>query len=310
MGETVDEIRRIFASTRFQTGSNFYNITSMNPDFPAWVVRLASGKYGVAIEYNGDPIEEDFNGVSLYSDELIVNERHRSVLILVSEKEDSREQFAVFCYSLVDPGNHGELRQLIKEDPFAWWKQWKELVGNSAVNRKPYAVIGELLVLKQLLEAGRKPVWTGPQGGTRDIETKEADYEIKSTLNRFGKSIKISSQFQLSDIKELYLVFNRFEKSMEGYSINSLVTYICDRFEGWNDILEKYLRKLGYKYGNNSRNEKYHLLEQKLYVVNENFPHIDQTSFTDGEIPFGITKIEYTVELDSCPNCFVCDGIK
>lgn len=306
MEPTIAEIRKLFAVSRYKPYTNSYALSTVEKDYPAWVVRVRDGQYGVAIPYDGTPVNEDFNEINFWSEEFTINHQPHKLLLLTSENEKSREQFAVFCYSLVDPGKNGELRRKIEDDPIQWWKEWKELVGNSSVDKKPYAVIGELLVLQQLLEAGKNPTWGGPDAASKDIETDQAEYEVKSTISRYGKTVKISSQFQLADSKkEEFLIFNRFEKKKSGLSINSLVKDLVARFGYSEDHLEKCLKKLGYKKGMSSRNEAYALIEQRAFKVDDHFPRISAASFIGGQIPLGIEKIEYTVDLDSCQNSLI-----
>ena len=45
-------------------------------------------------------------------------------------------------------------------------------------------------------------------------------------------------------------------------------------------------------------NEKYRILEARLYNIDENFPKITLKSLKNEKLPKGIIKIEYIVELD------------
>ncbi len=88
-------------------------------------------------------------------------------------------------------------------------------------------------------------------------------------------------------------------------SINSLVSELVHQLNYPEDELEKRLKKLGYKPDMSSRNEKYSLIEQLVYRVDQEFPHIEPSSFKDDQIPAGIIRIEYTVDLDSCSQCLL-----
>ncbi len=50
--------------------------------------------------------------------------------------------------------------------------------------------------------------------------------------------------------------------------------------------------------GSSILNEKYQLIEKRYYLVDNDFPRIDKTSFAGGSIPAGISHINYTVSLD------------
>lgn len=300
MEETIQEIRKWFANSRGDETVGL-PLKTVSEEYPAWVIRMSDGQFGVAIPYDGKEISEDFNEVSFQSENMILNGQDKNLLMLLSENETSREQFAVFCYSLVDPGENGKYRKSIEKNPAQWWKDWKELVGNSSVEKKPYAVIGELITLRRLLQNGFKASWGGPDGATKDIETPYFEVEVKSTTSRYEKKVNIHGQFQLDrGNNPLYLMFNRFEKRRDGESINSVVADLVDHYEVPKQVLEKKLRKEGYKAGKSSRNETYALLEQELFPVNSSFPLITNSSFCDGQLPKGIESLSYTVNLAVC----------
>ncbi len=300
MNDTLQEIRTWFAASSTQNESS-YPLATVNQNCPAWVVRMKDGCYGVAIPYDGEPIDENFNDVRFYSRELKIGDILRNFLLLTSESEESREQFAFFCLSLVDPGTGGKLRNKIENYPIQWWKEWKELVGNASVDKKPYAVLGELIVFRELLKTSKKVWWQGARGASKDIDTEYGMYEVKSTTSRYSNTITIAGQFQLQQTsKDSFLVFNRFEKSSNGESINSIVKELVEQYGQSKEQLEKSLRKIGYREGKSSRNEKYFLNEQKIYQINSDFPQITPKSFKNNKIPDGIEKIEYVVNLSAC----------
>lgn len=302
MADTVSEIRDLFASSRDKTGC--YQLNTLPPEYPAWIFRFSDGRYGAGIPYEGKSVNEKFNSIDFYTDHLVIDGQECSVLLFTSDNERSREQFAFFCLSLVSPGTNGLNRKQIEKSPVEWWEEWKELVGNSSVEKAPYAVIGEMIVLCQILKKDPKARWGGPKAASRDIETSQAEYEVKSTLKRFEKNVRISSQYQLSKgDKPAFLVFNRFEKKEDGYSINSVAEILKKKYGYPADELEKNLRSLGYEKGRSDREKNYILLEQSVYEVNDEFPAITPVSFKDESIPMGIMDIEYVVDLYSCTQC-------
>ena len=52
------------------------------------------------------------------------------------------------------------------------------------------------------------------------------------------------------------------------------------------------------KIGTSSANEKYRILEARLYNIDDKFPRITFNSLKNNELPKGIIKIEYIVDLD------------
>jgi hypothetical protein len=176
--------------------------------------------------------------------------------------------------------------------------RWRELLGNSIRQKKPYSVLGELLAFERLLEAGEEPEWLGPSGNSHDIEARLASYEVKSTLSKYSSTFHVAGQFQLRETpgRLLFIVHQRFEPSTTGESINTVVARL--RAKG-HDIapIEAGLSRLGYEIGGSDRQVSYQLLESRRYHVDAAFPRITDTSFVGGVVPNGIVSIEYEVDL-------------
>ena len=290
--ELLDELKNWFA---FGFPGNAITIGSIEKDHPAWVVRFKD-EFGVAVPYNGVPVNEEFANARIYDRDLLFDGETRHCLVLISESENTRNEFAIFCADFVDPGEDGKHRQELLDTPVLWWKRWKNLIGNAIVEKQPYAVLGELITLYYLIGKGINPVWMGPKKSSSDIVADDSNNEVKSTIARYGKSVVISGQFQLN-VDNLYLFFLRFEKQAHGVSINDMVRKLVnvgqDEYE-----LNRSLKKLGYGIGNSAREEKYTLLEMLKYPVDDTFPKIVPESFVGGAIPNGVSHITYEVSLE------------
>lgn len=287
----IDWSKRNFNSARA--------IRILPSQYPAWVVKDRE-YYGVAIPYSkNEPISEHFESCRFYSDQMnIPSYSNHSFLFLMTDHKELRQEFAAVCAQFVDPGEKDENRIMLEKEPLKWWEKWRELLGNSISILKPHSVIGELVILNEILKNYPDPKWTGPQAGSVDIETKNENFEVKSTLHKSKASITINSQHQLyTEDKPLYLCFVRLEKSSLGISINDMVKELIKN--GYNEtLLERQLEKLGYEKGSSVRNKKYKCLEKRKYLVNDTFPKITNESFIEGHIPKGITHIEYSVDLE------------
>lgn len=290
--ELLDELKKWFA---FGFEGNAIELESVNKDYPAWVVRF-DGEFGVAVPYDGNPVYEEFANARIFDKDLLFNGTNKHCLILTSESENTRNEFAFFCADFIEPGDDGVQRQALLHAPVLWWRRWKKLIGNAIVEKKPYAVLGELITYYYLIGKGVNPVWMGPNRSSSDIVADDSNNEVKSTVSRYGKTVKISGQFQLQ-AENLYLYFLRFEKQSHGISINDMVKKLAG--VGQDEIeINRSLKKLGYGVGNSSRDERYFLLEMLKYTVNESFPKIVPESFVYGAIPTGITHISYDVNLE------------
>lgn len=228
---------------------------------------------------------------------MTIGQREIPVLMLTSNVEALRYEFAAVCAQFVDPGKNGEERDMLIKEPAGWWNNWKNLLGNAVHDKTPYSVLGELLTYEKLIDEGITPVWSAVNKSTHDIETGRFSFEVKSTVNRYDNTVKINSQFQLqTNSKPLYLVFCRFEPSENGFSltdaVNRLVTKGADE-----ERLNTALNSMGFESGSSARKQKYKVLEMRKYITGGSFPRIDAASFQNGKIPPAITKITYEIDL-------------
>ena len=273
-------------------------------EYPAWTVKLVDG-YGVAIPYAGEDMNESFSNARIFSTDNIMTSAgvmQRS-LVLTTASVGIERPFATLCSELIDPGIDGAARNAIFSDPVAWWKKWKELLGNRNIDARIYDVLGELCVLYQLLQSGEEACWNGPNGASYDIETDNRFVEVKSTLSRSKREITVSNQFQLDPPdKPLNLVLCAFEPTVQtGVSINRMIA----KFEeiGYNiRLINQKLSELGFEEGMSSRNKTFILHEMLKYTIGSDFPRITPESFVGGVLPIGITKITYTVDLSGMPS--------
>lgn len=274
--------------------------------YPAWTVKFEDG-YGVAIPAGSDIVlNEGFAGARIKTMTIkISSDNQQNAIVLLSDSLSMAVPFSTLCEALVMPGENGEVRNSITLNPLAWWKEWKELLGNRNIDERIYDVLGELCVFKYFIQHGEESEWNGPDGASYDIESSKKFIEVKSSINRSKREVTISSQFQLfpSD-KPLSLVFCCFEPAvMSGISIDGVI----DEFQemGFNtDLLNHKLEKLGFEKGMSARKKKFLIHEMLLYKVDHSFPTITPESFVGGVLPTGISKISYTVDLtglDSTP---------
>ena len=270
-----------------------------NGAYPAWTVKFEDG-YGVAIPVDSNVVlNEGFAGARIKTMTIQFSpDNQQNAVVLLSDTPSMAIPFSTLCEALIMPGEHGEVRNKILNNPLAWWKEWKELLGNRNIDERIYDVLGELSVLKYFIQHGEETEWNGPDGASYDIESSEKYIEVKSSINRSKREITISSQFQLfpSD-KPLVLVFCCFEPVlMSGISIDDVINEF--QAMGFNiDLLNQKLERLGFENGMSARKKKFMIHEMLLYKVDHCFPTITPAAFVGGVLPRGITKITYTVDL-------------
>jgi Putative PD-(D/E)XK family member, (DUF4420) len=287
----VSEIREAFANLNpGQRGQ----LSTLPAAHPAWVYATPSG-WGVALKVKGSlNVSEKFTGARLFS--IATSDGHE--LRLESHGRQRRQEFAVVCAQFIEPGEAGEERSRVITDPAEWWRRWRELLGNAMRDRKPYSVLGELLAFERLLAIGEQPIWLGPSRNSHDIETSSANYEVKSTISKYSSTFRAAGQFQLGASlgKHLFIVYQRFEPSVSGHSINSVAQKLAALGHDV-DTVEQGLAELGYEIGASDRQIYYQLLQSTKYAVDENFPKIIPSSFVGGTLPPGIVSVEYEVDL-------------
>ena len=297
MSELRQEIENRFA---LQTDSSAYSLHSLDSDYPGWVIRSSDGEYGVIIKYEGEPISESFSGAYLYSQMLSLTGVDEGLYLVLSCKNNNlRNQFSALCEDFLSPGDNGDNRIILNNNPLKWWMKWRELLGNRQAEDTVYDIVAELYTLKKLCETGRTDAyWTASQMNTHDIEMPDMSYEVKSSVQKEITSIHISSQFQLKSEMPLFLVFVRLEESMTGDSIDDLLAkvsyYQYENAVKYND----YLEQKGLKPGNHSRKRKFKILEARRYLIDKTFPLIKDEMFVTGRLPDHVRHLEYDIILD------------
>lgn len=291
----VEEIRQGFAA--MQSGGAVM-INNMPDGCPAYIIRIPDG-YGVAFPVPESlEVNEEFSSCKYNTGLLSLNGSPANYLMLCSAFEEYRNEFAAICADFAETDADGNKRKDIINDPWKWWEQWKNLVGNLTKNKSVAAVIAEMIVLLHVYSTDRTAIWTGVDKSSHDIECNDYSCEVKSTTKRYGAAITIAGQHQLLFNKTLFLYFCRMEKSAEGVSINDMQKKLVEA--GYDPgRLELDIESLGFAHGSRARDEKFKILEKRRYVVDEKFPQITRESFKDNCIPSGIIHIEYTVDLDS-----------
>lgn len=295
----LHEIREGFAN--LPSGSQV-PLRELPTAWPGWIYREGTA-YGAAVELDCEiDLNERFAGARLTTRQVTRGNHIVRELRLECRREHLRNEFAVICAQLLDPGENGASRSALASDPARWWANWRDLLGNAIRNRATHDVLGELLALEKLVVDGADPHWAGPGAGSHDIETRSVDYEVKSTLSRYRAEIHVAGQFQLvrADGKRLFLVHQRFEPSQQGDSIESVRRRLVNRGIP-EEFLERALENLGLGTGSQARQKRYKLIESRMFEVDDAFPRVTPDSFVNGVMPIGIVSLQYVVDLDTVP---------
>jgi hypothetical protein len=166
-------------------------------------------------------------------------------------------------------------------------------------------LFGELLLLNELLATNQRAAqnWTGPLRQRHDFSSSQFSAEVKSTLKRDDKAIRITSLEQLappSDGRPLFLVHTVLERTGGGgTSVRDLITE-ASRIAADRSVIDRALKSLQLEDWQSSAflaEERFAPLRRDLYRVDKGFPKLDAASFREGCPPPGVSEIEYTLDV-------------
>lgn len=274
-----------------EDGDRVYKLDTKINDF--YVIK-DNGWYGIGMDINLDKTEyfEKFENVRLITKiKYFSNENHK-LLELITNRADLIEEFSLVCFDFINKFDNEKVNENIIEKANKWWEEWKRLLGNVLKSERDYDFLGELLALNYVLNEDSNAIYSNL--ASHDIELPQYSIEVKTTTEKYNAEIHVNSQYQLENNTDmpLKLIFVRLEKSQIGYSINDVIESL--KIKNY-DV--KSLNRLE-KIGTSSINEKYRILEARLYNIDYKFPKITLNSLKNNELPKGIIKIEYIVDLD------------
>lgn len=284
-----------------ENGDNVYKIDSSS-SYNVFIIK-DNGWYGIGLEVDISTNEyfEKFENVVITTKLKAYNSNPLKLIEIITDKTELYNEFAIICCEFLNYIENDSNRNRFIENPRTWLDKWKDLLGNTLKKEENYSFLAELLAVNYLIKNNNLVIYN--DYGTHDIETENDSYEVKSTISRYGYDVHINGQHQLErDSKKLNMLFIRLEKSIEGYSINDV---LCElKKVEYTDI--EYINQKIKNISTTSLNEKYKILESRLFEVDDNFPKIVQSSFKEEKLPDSIKQINYVVDLSGV-NCINID---
>lgn len=275
----------------FEDGDTVYKLETKINDF--YVIK-DNGWYGIGIDIDLDKTEyfEKFENVRLITKIKNFSKENHKLLELITNRADLIEEFSLVCFDFINKFDNEKVNENIIEKANKWWEEWKKLLGNVLKSERDYDFLGELLALNYVLNEDTNATYSNL--ASHDIELPEYSIEVKTTTEKYNAEIHVNSQYQLENNTDmpLKLIFVRLEKSQIGYSINDVIESLKLKNFDINNLNR--LEKIG----TSSINEKYRILEARLYNIDDKFPKITLSTLKNNELPKGIIKIEYIVDLD------------
>lgn len=168
-------------------------------------------------------------------------------------------------------------------------------------------LFGELLVLRAIAEVDphhATKVWTGPFKKQHDFMGENIAIEVKTSTTREGRVVEVhgAEQLEAPTGRTLYLAFVRVDVDPAGVSVPALIDVVQELGVDRHELHDR-LSAAGY---DTSKSAEYALpafveRERRFYAVEGSFPRIISTSFVAGDVPAGVLRLRYDIDLTGEP---------
>ncbi|RYD66313.1 MAG: PD-(D/E)XK motif protein [Verrucomicrobiaceae bacterium] len=221
---------------------------------------------------------------------------------MVLLEPDLARNFAVMCYDLAERSKGqatvaGAVSVLLRVLE-SWAELFKRRADDGLTKEETLGLIGELLVLEDLMNDGRTSPevivrgWRGPDGDARDIGFNGARIEVKTQRSTSATALRISSLEQLNDRGDkVFIVVRRVSPSDEGRSLAELVESVTRRMTAAPLAALEFDRKIalsGLDSGSPLSQERYAADERLVYTVSSDFPRL-----ITANVPIGVIAAQY-----------------
>jgi hypothetical protein len=188
--------------------------------------------------------------------------------------------------------------------------RWRELL-ESPTSRllgpdQLAGLFAELVVLSHLARRTRSALelWTGPEHDQHDFVSGQVHLEVKATTVREGRSAEIHGVEQLDARTPamLWLAFFRLDSGEAGQSVPDLIEKIIGLGVDRRALADA-LARAGYdvRHSVEYRLPRLEIRERRVYPVDDTFPRIIPSSFSDGSMPAGVMRLRYYIDLTNEP---------
>ena len=302
MENSERELREKWNSINYYSGGSL----QLSIDHPLeWHVRYASPEQKSIVIVSDNPVN---NIASSKSIEAACNER-KDGRYAISFTLVNRSQEDVFItmsgdiieFSRVERAD-AALKRVVKRYA-AWLKlldhKHSAMMGDNAQK----GLIGELLFLKEIIEAGMNPAdavagWVGPDGADQDFVYETGWHEVKTT-GASSASVSISSIEQLDCNDSGELVVFRIDKCAPGQpgavTLFKMVHTVFEMLSADTGAFDNFVNKLGaagYIDMKEYDKQTYVCSDKKTYWVNETFPKLSRNNVAEE-----IINAEYQISL-------------
>lgn len=290
----VEEIRQIFEELSEKYGVK--DITTLPEAYPAKAIVNEDGYSVFVFTEEKKEIFEKFSGSIFSTESMMIDGKVRFGLMLTCPNPELSYEFAALSYEFVNPGNEGENRKFLIENPLVWYDKWKQLLGNSIKNKNVVSIIAEMAVFAKLYSKDDSYIWLGGIDGYKDIENLNDIFIVKGSKSKTNWESSFVVQSTSNYGKHRSLVYCHLQKSDKGKSINDYVKEIVSL--GYDEArIEEILSKHQFDLFSSIRDEKYVILESRIFDMDQNFPLLTKENFVDSRIPAHVIEVSYKVDL-------------
>lgn len=236
------------------------------------------------------------------------------VLLVLSLEEPARSDlFAEICSDCIrsvlrgEDDGEGDLVSVLASRLSAWRAFLRDQAGGLS-RRETVGIIGELLLLGQLLDWGGDAVgmWTAPDDALHDFERSGHALEAKSSLGA-ARRLHISTLDQLDDVglASLHIAHTRLIEATDGETLVNIADRMEARLVG--ERAKRAFRNALLRRGVppspiSDDGLRVRCVGTDYYVVRDGFPRLRR-----GDVALGIVEADYQVEVRALSS-FQVDG--
>jgi hypothetical protein len=237
----------------------------------------------------------------------------RPFIDVLSSDPHSKDVFNLVADAMVEQLHQGATPAEAVAGTLARWRRFWGAAPDTALSAEELrGLFAEIWFLTfWLLPQGPGEIrhWLGPTGARHDFQWPATAVEAKATISARGQIHRVSGIDQLDPPSggDLFLFSLRLREELS--AANSIVVLIerllaeLSADDDLLDLVETRLAQAGYSevHADRYRETHYRIVNERLYHVRDNFPRLTASSFVGG-IPGGVERIEYDINLDTCPD--------
>ncbi|MDQ6598085.1 PD-(D/E)XK motif protein [Bacillus salipaludis] len=258
-------------------------------------------------------------GLKVEGKNLVVNEIENAFIVISCSDKEGNKTFNLVASDILHKVVSGlKPADAVIQTLEKWRKFWGSSFRKILTEEQIKGLFGELwFLLVWLLPQNYKFVenWVGPSGSRNDFEWKNLAIEVKTTSSIRGHIHRINGIEQLDSPQdgELYCFSLRIRKEKTAQNTLPVLIKRIQNLLASNqqllDLFDEKIAILGYSPAHEVEYSEYQyrVIDERLYVVNGEFPRLSVSSFQDG-VPYGVERIDYDVNLEVCQECLIANN--